>query len=165
MNASVEMSSEWTEFSLRAKDSHILEILLISLQDDTKPFGLRWDGLKETMLVALTNLYMFRFVIFTQPVKKFPAFCDTRRFITVFTRARHWSLLSQKNPVHTFPPCFPSIYFCIIFQSTPRSSMWPRPFRFSNQNFVRIFHFSHACCMHRPYYSWFDHRYSHFRKI
>jgi len=27
----------------------------------------------------------------TQLVKKFPAFYGTRRFITVFTRARHWS--------------------------------------------------------------------------
>jgi len=28
----------------------------------------------------------------TQLVKKFSAFYGTRRFITVFTRARHWSL-------------------------------------------------------------------------
>jgi len=28
----------------------------------------------------------------TQLVKKFPAFYRTRRFITVFTTARHWSL-------------------------------------------------------------------------
>jgi hypothetical protein len=27
-----------------------------------------------------------------QPLKKFPAFCGTRRFINVFTRALHWSL-------------------------------------------------------------------------
>jgi hypothetical protein len=27
-----------------------------------------------------------------QPLKKFPAFYGTRRFITVFTRALHWSL-------------------------------------------------------------------------
>jgi hypothetical protein len=28
----------------------------------------------------------------TQLVKKFPAFYGTRRFITMFTTARHWSL-------------------------------------------------------------------------
>jgi hypothetical protein len=27
-----------------------------------------------------------------QPLKKFPAFYGTRRFITVFTRALHWSI-------------------------------------------------------------------------
>jgi hypothetical protein len=27
-----------------------------------------------------------------QPLKKFPAFYGTRRFIAVFTRALHWSL-------------------------------------------------------------------------
>jgi hypothetical protein len=31
-------------------------------------------------------------LIVTQLVKKFPAFYVTRRFITVFTTARHWSL-------------------------------------------------------------------------
>jgi hypothetical protein len=28
----------------------------------------------------------------TQPLKNFPAFYGTRRFITMFTRALHWSL-------------------------------------------------------------------------
>jgi hypothetical protein len=31
-------------------------------------------------------------LIFVQLVKKFPSFYGTRRFITMFTRARHWSL-------------------------------------------------------------------------
>jgi len=31
-------------------------------------------------------------LIVTQLIKKFVAFCGTRRFITVFTRAHHWSL-------------------------------------------------------------------------
>jgi hypothetical protein len=31
-------------------------------------------------------------LIVTQIVKKFPAFYGTRRFITVITTARHWSL-------------------------------------------------------------------------
>jgi hypothetical protein len=30
--------------------------------------------------------------IFVQLVKKFHAFCGTQRFITPFTRSRHWSL-------------------------------------------------------------------------
>jgi len=31
-------------------------------------------------------------LIVAQLVKNFPAFCGTRRFVTVFTRTRHWSL-------------------------------------------------------------------------
>jgi hypothetical protein len=44
-------------------------------------------------------------LIVTQLVKKFPAFYGTRRFITVFTRTRHWSLSwarwIQSTPSHT----------------------------------------------------------------
>jgi hypothetical protein len=32
-----------------------------------------------------------------QPLKKFPAFYGTRRFITVFTRALHWSLSTARS--------------------------------------------------------------------
>jgi hypothetical protein len=34
------------------------------------------------------------------------------------------SILSQMNPVHTFPPHFPKIHCNIIFPSAPRSSEW-----------------------------------------
>jgi hypothetical protein len=43
-----------------------------------------------------------------QPVK-FPASYRKRKFTTVFTRARHWSLLSHINPGHTLPPYLPTI--------------------------------------------------------
>jgi hypothetical protein len=36
-------------------------------------------------------------LIVTQLVKKFPAFNGTRRFVTVFTTARHWSLSSARS--------------------------------------------------------------------
>jgi hypothetical protein len=36
-----------------------------------------------------------------QLLKKFPAFYGTRGYITAFTHARHLSILSQLNPVHT----------------------------------------------------------------
>jgi hypothetical protein len=39
-----------------------------------------------------------------QPLKNFPAFYGTRRFIAVFTRAPHWvPILSQMDPFHTIP--------------------------------------------------------------
>jgi hypothetical protein len=38
-----------------------------------------------------------------QLLKNFPAFYGTRRFITVFTRALHWSL-SWTRSIHSIPP-------------------------------------------------------------
>jgi hypothetical protein len=35
---------------------------------------------------------VFEELIAVQSAKKFPAFHGTRRFITVYTRARHWTL-------------------------------------------------------------------------
>jgi hypothetical protein len=39
-------------------------------------------------------------------LKKFPAFYGTRRFITVYSRARHLSVLSQIDPVHAPHPTY-----------------------------------------------------------
>jgi len=39
-----------------------------------------------------TRRRVFSKLTVTQLGKKFPAFYGTRRFITMFTRARHWSL-------------------------------------------------------------------------
>jgi hypothetical protein len=36
-------------------------------------------------------------LIFTQLVKKFPAFYGTRKFITTFTRAHHWSVCGWRR--------------------------------------------------------------------
>jgi hypothetical protein len=42
--------------------------------------------------------------------------------------------------------------------STPRSSEWSLPFRFSNENIACIFNLSHACYISSPsHLSWFDH--------
>jgi hypothetical protein len=45
-------------------------------------------------------------------------FHGTRMFIAVFTRAHHWYLLNQINPVHTAPSYLPKIHFNIIFPPT-----------------------------------------------
>jgi hypothetical protein len=42
----------------------------------------------------------------TQLLRKFPAFHGTWRFITMFTRARHWFLSSFIHQAHTFQPYF-----------------------------------------------------------
>jgi len=49
---------------------------------------------------------------------------------------------------HTVPPYFPKIHSNIITLATPRSSVLSLPFGYSDQNFVRIFHLSHACYMY-----------------
>jgi len=60
----------------------------------------------------------------TQLLKKFLAFSRIWRFITMFTKACHWSLfLSKINSVHTLPPYFPKMHSNIIL-STTRSSKW-----------------------------------------
>jgi hypothetical protein len=41
---------------------------------------------------------------------------------------------------------FPPIHFS-IFPSTPSSSTWSLPFRFSNQNIIYVSRLSHACYM------------------
>jgi hypothetical protein len=52
--------------------------------------------------------------------------------------------------VHSLPPYFSRIYSNVIFPSTHRSSEWPLPFKFSNQNIVCISHRSHVCYMCHP---------------
>jgi hypothetical protein len=55
-----------------------------------------------------------------QPLKNFPAFYGTHRFITVFTRALHWSL-SWDSSIQPIPP-HPKINFNIIHPPTSWSS-------------------------------------------
>jgi hypothetical protein len=68
------------------------------------------------------------------------------------------SILSQMNPVHYFPPYFPTIHSNVTILNMPRSSEWSLPFTFSDQNCLWISHVSHACYMpcqcHPP---WLDH--------
>jgi len=58
-------------------------------------------------------------LIITQPIKKFPAFYGTKRFITVFTRVRHWFLSWARWIESTLPHhiCLSSI---LILSSYPQ---------------------------------------------
>jgi len=49
-------------------------------------------------------------------------------------------ILSQMNPIHTFPPYFSKIHSKNIFSSTPRYCKWSLPFRFYNENSALISH-------------------------
>ena len=73
------------------------------------------------LLEKLTLLQLFNQV---------SAFYGTRRFIPVFTTARHFSL-SLARPIQTTPPSFfLNVHFNIILSSMPISSKWCTFFRF-----------------------------------
>jgi hypothetical protein len=66
-------------------------------------------------------------------------------------------VLSQMNPVHISPPCFPKINSDVIFPSTLRSFEWYLPFRISNQNLFYacyIIRPSHPPLLDHPNYIW-----------
>jgi hypothetical protein len=85
-------------------------------------------------------------LIAPQLEKKFPTFYGTRRFITVFIRAHHWSLSwasGVQSPRHTSRYYRPNI----ILRSMPMYSTWSFPFGFSDWNFVCISLISCTCYM------------------
>jgi hypothetical protein len=48
------------------------------------------------------------------------------------------------------PTLFLNFLFNIILTSTPRSSEWSLPFRYSDQNCIRVCYLSHACYIFCP---------------
>jgi hypothetical protein len=89
-------------------------------------------------------------------VKRFPASCRTRRFISMFTRAGHLTL-SWVRPVHVTAIHLDALryyilyiyiyiytYTYIIFPSTPGSSMWSASLRFLYQNSAYTFLLHHT---------------------
>ena len=68
-------------------------------------------------------------------VKKFPAFHETRRFITALTSVRHLSLsCANPNAVHIPTSHLLEIHPNIIHPSTPRSPQWSPSLRFPQQD-------------------------------
>jgi hypothetical protein len=67
-----------------------------------------------------------------QLLKNFPAFYETRKFITVFTRALQRSL-SWARPIQSILSHLSNINFSIVQTSTSWSSQWSPSFRLSHQ--------------------------------
>jgi len=59
-------------------------------------------------------------------------------------------ILNHMHLVYNLPSYFPKIHSNIIFPSTTRFSKRSLPFRFSDQNIVRLSHPSYVCYMSRP---------------
>jgi hypothetical protein len=86
----------------------------------------------------------------TQLVKKFPALCGNRRFITAFTRARHL-FLSWGRSIQPMPPFhFYKTYFNIIFPSSSRSFKCLLPSGVSTKTQYAPLLFPHTCYMPCP---------------
>jgi hypothetical protein len=61
----------------------------------------------------------------SQLLKKFPEYCESQKFIAVFTKTLPLvPIVSHINPVYTLPSYLLNIHFNIILQPTTTSSIW-----------------------------------------
>jgi hypothetical protein len=133
----------WTKCTKRAKQSHYefqsnrglcLLVRYLTRRDLTPRIRILFEKLTVTQLV-----------------KKFPAFYDIRRFITVVTKARYWSLSCTRSIHCTYsltfgflcPPVCAKVC-CAVFP--------PPPSRFS----TKILHAFLPCVLHAPPISLID---------
>jgi hypothetical protein len=97
-----------------------------------------WDLLEKPPVVQL--------------LKNFPTFYGARRFITVFTRALHWSLFSVRS-IQSIPPHPISLRSILILFTHLRlglpSGLFPSGFP---TNILYAFLLSHSCYMSCPSY-------------
>jgi hypothetical protein len=104
-------------------------------------------------------------LIVAQLVQQFPVFYGTRRFITVFTRARHgslsWARCIQSTPSH---PVF--IRSILILSSHLRLDL-PSVLFISALKQKCYIHFAscYACSIPRPSHSWLDHPNNIWRRV
>jgi hypothetical protein len=86
-------------------------------------------------------------------VKKLPTFYGTWKFIIVFTRACHrsliWARCIQSTPSH--PICLRFILISSSYPCLGLQSGWSHLIRFSNHNIVCISHIFCACYMPCPF--------------
>jgi hypothetical protein len=112
------------------------------------------SGSRETNYRPLTYLWSWALLeekSNLQLLKNFPAFYGTRRFITVFTRALHWSL-SWARWIQSI-----SSYLSKIHPPTPWSSQWSLSFWLS-QYPICIPRLLHSCYKPCPFHPpWLDH--------
>jgi hypothetical protein len=94
---------------------------------------------------------LFEKLIFTQLVKKYPAFLWNPKFhYRVHTNPPLDPNLSLLYPVRPIDPYLSKVHLNAILSPTPRSSQWSLAFGPPNQNPVNTSPLPHACHMSRP---------------
>ena len=86
-----------------------------------------------TYLHTPCSTVLFEILKGFQPVKEFPSYYRTRKFITAMKVPASVSILSQFDPVHTPTSHFLMILFNIILPSTTASPKWSHSFRVPRQ--------------------------------
>jgi hypothetical protein len=102
---------------------------------------------------------LFKQLIVTQLVKKYPAFLwNPKVHYRVHTSPPLDPILSQLNPVRHIDPYLPKVHFNVILPPTHRSSQWSLTSGPPNQNPLNTSPLPHACRMSRPPHPpWFNH--------
>ena len=112
-----------------------------------------WTRRPSVQLYTQCSTVLLEKLTGPQPVKKFPAFYGTRRFIAAFTSARHMSV-SSATPIQSMATThFIKIHRNIILPPTPGSPKWPLSFRFPHQNPVCASPLPNTCYMPRSSHS------------
>jgi len=119
---------------------------------------MQWNVVKQLFSTALNVLnsspltsgskVLLEKLIVTQLVKNSPPFMELEGSLPCHNNPPLFPILNQTSLVHTFRPYFPRIHSNVILPSTPMSSDWSPPLRFSNRNFVCTFHL--LCGLHSP---------------
>jgi hypothetical protein len=110
-----------------------------------------WDHLLTHSLTHSWSWTLLEKLPILQQLKNFPAFYGTRRFITAFTRALHWSL-SWARSIQSIPS-HPNSHRSILILSNPPtswSSQWSFSFWISHQYHICFHLLPHSCYMPCP---------------
>ena len=126
-----------------------------SLKWDKSWFLQVWNSFTKKFSCLLTpwSRVLLEKLTGSQPVKKFPSFYGTRKFITAFTSVRHQSLswASWIKSIPTHPTShFLNIDLNIVIPTTPGSPKCSLSFRFPYQNPVYASPVPHTCYMPCP---------------
>ena len=89
----------WGTRFLPSQNTAIFGVWVVAVSQ----LSISWSCLLITYLFTTWSRVLLQKLTGSQPVKNFPAFCGTRRFITAFTSARHLSL-SLASSIQSMPP-------------------------------------------------------------
>jgi hypothetical protein len=116
--------------------------------------GIHTFRISSTMVSHSRSWALLEKPLIVQLLKDFPEFYGTWRFITVFTKALHWSLLWATS-IQSIRPQSVSLRCILISSPYLRLSVF---FWLPHQHPTRIRHLPHSCYMPCPSHPpWLDH--------